>query len=223
MLNYKEIKRFIRKSGFFRENEKGSFTVEASLVFPIILLLTVAFILISVYIYERVYLYYVASITAERTTYSWNNSSKNPYTGEYELGSYDNLYWRLTDDQLFNFFSLSEQESHLIKISTEGSSQYDSLAEQKLQNSASLLPSGINGSLTYQNSLIAKRVTVNLETPIKISPLLGRLIGDKISSSASSTITDPVEFIRTIDLVITNKDRLNKRDEAKTVLDKQNE
>lgn len=211
------------------KNEKGSFTIEASLVFPIILLLTVAFILISVFIYERVFLYYIAVTTAERTTYSWNNSNKNPVTGEFPLGSYDDLYWRLTDDQLFGLFMQSEQSGSTLKVSIEGNRNIEStedinngnsLAESKLQNSLVHIPSGINGSSTYRNFVVDKKVSVYLENPINISPPLGDLIGNKISVNASSTITDPVEFIRTTNLIISNLDRLGDKDKIKSILSK---
>jgi len=218
----------IKKLQMLSKNQKGSFTIEASLVFPIILLLTVAFILISVFIYERVYLYYIAATTAERTTYSWNNSSKNPVTGEFALGSYDGLYWRLTDDNLLGFFMQSEQGGSSLKVSIDGNRDTgsedtysgDSLAENKLQSSLNLIPIGINGTTTYQNIVIDKKVSVYLENPIKISPPLGDLIGDKISVNASSTITDPVEFIRTTNLIISNLDKLDDKDKAKSILSK---
>lgn len=210
------------------KNERGSFTLEASLIFPIILLLTMAFILISVFIYERVFLYYIAATTAERTTYSWNNSNKNPLTGEFALGSYDDLYWRLTDDNLFGFFIQSEQGGSSLKVSVDGNSNTglvgtnnsDSLAENKLQSSLVLIPDGINGTTTYRNIVVDKKVSVYLENPVKISPPLGDLIGNKITVNASSTITDPVEFIRTTNLIITNLDKLGDKDKAKSILSK---
>lgn len=210
------------------KNEKGSFTLEASLIFPIILLLTAALILISVFIYERVYLYYIAATTAERTTYSWNNSNKDPLTGEFALGSYDDLYWRLTDDNLFGFFMQSEQGGSTLKVSIDGNSNTSlvgtnnsgSLAENKLQRSLVLIPDGINGTSTYRNIVVDKKVSVYLENPIKITSPLAQIIGDKISVNASSTITDPVEFIRTTNLIVSNLDRLGDKDKAKSILSK---
>lgn len=184
------------------------------------------FILISIFIYERVFLYYIAATTAERTTYSWNNSNKNPVTGEFPLGSYDGLYWRLTDDNLFGFFIQSEQGGSSLQVSIDGSSNAelvgtnnrDSLAEKKLQSSLVLIPEGINGTTTYRNTVVDKRVSVYLENPVKISPPLGDLIGNTITVSADSTITDPVEFIRTTNLIISNLDKLSEKDKAKSIL-----
>ena len=46
-----------------------------------------------------------------------------------------------------------------------------------------------------------RKILVQLEYPLKVPDFVGQLIGDKVQAEATATITDPVEFIRTVDLV----------------------
>lgn len=205
----------------FKRSEKGSFTIESTLIFPIIFFLTVSFLFISIFMYQKVTLFYIASQAAERTAYNWNNSYKEATTGDFQMGESDGLYWRLTDDRLLDIlFGLSNQyvPSH---ISLDSPTSSNELPKQKLQRMASKIPNGIEGKLIYQNSIYNRSIIVELESPIKIPSFVSNLIGDKINARASAHVHDPVEFIRTVDLVLNYADML--KEQGGKILKKQKE
>lgn len=222
MFNY--FRGWISKLLIFKKNEKGSFTIEASLVFPLIFLITLGLLLVSIVIYEQVYFYYIATQAVERSAYTWDNSNKNPYTGAFHLGEYDGLYWRLTDDNILDLF-IEDSDSNSKRV-VLGEAKYEDLTEKKLNNVAVEIPSGINGELIYTNNLVERRVTAKLQSKFKLPSSIKLLLGsDVINVTASATVTDPVEFIRTVNLVTDNADKLTNGDKskAKNVLDKQKE
>ena len=88
-MNFSRVSRF--------KKEEGSFTFEASLVFPIVLFILVLILFFSMYMYQKTFLNQHAYAASERAAYSWDNSHKQAMTGEVVAGEYDNLYWRLTD------------------------------------------------------------------------------------------------------------------------------
>lgn len=222
---------FIRNLNKYRsrKDNEGSFTIEASLVFPMILLLIVAFILISIYIYQKVTLYYIASQAAERAAFVWDNSSRDLLTGEYlNLNTevaYDGLYWRLTDDRILDLllsnFADYRSSEVLIGSGIQTEETDEDLPLKKMQRVAKIIPEGISGTISYHNNLAERKITVELESPLKIPSFVGNLIGDKIKAKASATITDPVEFTRNIDFVrIYGQWLLKNRDKVKGILKK---
>lgn len=89
-----------------RGNE-GNFTLEASMVFPLLFVALIAMLMLSMYAYLKVAAYQSASLASERTAFRWDNSSRDPVSGIAPTGSYDGLYWRMADNgalqTLFDF------------------------------------------------------------------------------------------------------------------------
>lgn len=95
-----------------RNNQDGSFTIEASLLFPMLLIMTIALIFFCLIVFEKVVLHQRAQIIANRAAYVWDNSSKNITTGAFnkytsDPDSTDGLYWRLFGNQIFSRFHLN--------------------------------------------------------------------------------------------------------------------
>ena len=195
MIRLNLLKRLIK-------NKEGSFTIEASLVFPIIFLLVLAMIFISMYIYQKSSLYYIASSTSERIAFNWNNSYKVFSTGEVEFGKYeDSLYWRLTNDRLLDSLLVLTNDYQPIEVNINDNNYIsDSLLVNKLIANAKCLPNGSNGKITFHN-YGQREIIVELESQIKIPIFIANLVGEKTNAKAKSTIAEPVEFIRTIDFV----------------------
>ncbi|NGP44451.1 pilus assembly protein [Bacillaceae bacterium SIJ1] len=198
----------LHKNKSFLKDEKGSFTLEASLVFPIIFLSVIAMLILSLYVYERVVLYQRASVAAERVAYVWDNSNKHPETGAFDIGERDGLYWRLTSDQvlelLFDAFGDGGAQTS-IQIGQSGGG----LIEQKLgKHATTVFRDGTTGTVEYSNHLYEKKVTVKLEKTLRMPELLGNLLDGNLQAEASATITDPVEFMRTSDLMATYAQRI---------------
>ncbi|QGS68926.1 hypothetical protein CV093_12355 [Oceanobacillus sp. 143] len=92
------------------KDDDGAFTIEASLVFPILLMLTLSFILFAIVIYQQSVLHYSANTVAERVAFVWDNSDKDIDTGAFDkyttFDGGDGLYWRLTNDQYLSQFGI---------------------------------------------------------------------------------------------------------------------
>lgn len=149
------------------KKEEGSFTVEASLIFPVVLFILVLLLFFTMYMYQKTFLNQHAYAASERAAYSWDNSNKQAMTGEFVAGEHDNLYWRLTDDRmlgaLFGWAGADNQVSVSIPAGEGGS-----LSEQKLAQAVQHMPSAMKGTIEYQNSLIQRKVTTKLDQVISL-------------------------------------------------------
>ncbi|RAR41645.1 TadE family protein [Paenibacillus sp. MDMC362] len=185
------------------KDDTGSFTVEASLVLPIVLMVTVLLLFLCLYIYQQSMLVQASAAASERTAYSWDNSHKIAATGSVEQGQYDSLYWRLTDDHVIGtLFSLAGGEktkSISLPHDKEGGGK---LSELKMSKGGMAVPTSMTGEMSYTNQLLIRKVTTSLNEQVSLTPL-SRILDDggQIKVSAQSIVVDPVEFIRTVDLM----------------------
>ncbi|MCM3768619.1 TadE/TadG family type IV pilus assembly protein [Neobacillus niacini] len=184
----------------FLKNEKGSFIIEASLVFPIIFITIIMFLYLSIYIYEHAQLYTYANKAANRIAYAWTNSKTDPVTFELKApGESDGLYWRLTDDRMLgSLIGLSGGDSGSISVGGSGSG----LVGEKLAKFTGVtIPDYVKGTVSYKNVLVEKAVVVELNRSLSFPKVVEDLLGHDVKVKASATVTDPVEFIRTIELI----------------------
>ena len=82
-------------------NQKGSTTIEASIIMPIILLCVIAILLLPVFLYKQVYLRCTTNQAAGRGYVVWKNISGDIETGKVlkEQFTQDELYRRFYDSQ----------------------------------------------------------------------------------------------------------------------------
>lgn len=229
------------KRSKFSSDDSGNFTLEATLVFPIILIVIVIVILFVCYIYEKAVLYGAASVTSEQTAFLWDNSNRNIKTGLAGEGQYDGLYWRIKDDELVqSLFGLGDGDGADVMTeiggsASSGSSSTDnngtgSLAESKLMRTTHHLEGVLFGENRYKRKLTTRFIETALRTPLESNILSSRIDHYEQASMASSIIVDPAEFIRTVDLVRYYTSKLgsgensgidaNKKKEAGMVLSK---
>lgn len=185
-----------------QKEEGGSFALEASLVMPMILLIIFVLLFFCIYLYQKTILMQLSATASERAAYSWDNSHKDPVHGAYAQGERDSLYWRLKDDvalgALFGWAGVDNEVKVSITERVGGGSQ---LAAQKMMQAAEELPSGLKGEMSYRNHLIIRKMTTSLEKMVKI-PLLNSVMDDpELKSSVWVSTVDPVEFIRTVELM----------------------
>lgn len=191
-------------------SEEGSFTLEATAIFPVILMLVLALMLFGLYMYQKSILYYSASIASERAAFRWDNSKRGA-DGIPDRGADDGLYWRMSGDEMLqSLLGLSGEASAAVlglpaartgDGGPEAGSREGSLAQVKLLQSASWLPASWRGEIGYTSSLPVRRLETTLVQPVTIAPLEKLLGRSRPQSSATATVVDPVEFIRTVDLV----------------------
>ncbi|WP_339294824.1 TadE family protein [Paenibacillus sp. FSL W7-1279] len=185
------------------KDETGSFTVEASLVLPIVLMVTVLLLFLCLYIYQQSMLVQASAAASERTAYSWDNSHKIAATGSVEQGQYDSLYWRLTDDHVIGtLFGYAGGEKTKSISLPHGEAGGGKLPELKMSKGGTAVPASLAGEMSYTNQLLIRKVTTSLNEQVSLTPL-SRILDDggQIKVSAQSIVVDPVEFIRTVDLM----------------------
>ncbi|SFS47407.1 hypothetical protein [Paenibacillus sp. BC26] len=191
--------------------ENGSFTLESSLVFPMIFAALITLLMLGMYTYQKVVLYTVASQTAERTAFRWDNSARNAVSGIGVTGKYDGLYWRLSDNGALQTLFGSEggdQGGLSIPIgnasasptSDERSSGSESLPLKKMAPGAVKVREPIEGVMIYDGVWV-KRIDVKLRQPLSIPPLEAIFGHSEPMAVTDAVIVDPVELIRNVDLV----------------------
>lgn len=184
------------------KNNEGNFTIEASLVLPIVLLVTALLLFLCLYIYQNSFLVQASSAASERSAFIWDNSHKEALSGEAAEGLHDPLYWRLTDDQLLSSLFGLGSGGAVKTIPIPSGVQSSELPDMKMIKGAGAVPDGMQGEMIYDNKVLLRKVSTGLSWPLSISPL------DKVMSreadlqvKSQSFVVDPVEFIRTVELM----------------------
>lgn len=207
-----KLSKFLTVRSRFRKwhmDEKGSFTLEASVVLPILLAMVLAFLLLGMYLYQKVIVFYSVSAISERAAFSWDNSHRDARTGILTEPLYDGLYRRLgSDGALASLFGLIGDESRKSitipeELEQSGSAENSDLTRRKLANAAAWLEGaglGYNGTVQYNGEGLSRHVEATLRKPIRLLPFEGSWIRGEPDASAKSGIADPVEFIRSVDL-----------------------
>ncbi len=199
------MKNFSNKLFRFRNHlrdDNGSFTLEASLVFPVILFTLCLLMFFCVLLYQKSMLTQYASASSERSAYNWENSHKEPKTGAFPEDEYDRLYWRLADDymlgSLFGTFGAESASS----ISVPSERLEGNLTSQKMSQTAASLPSMYSGTMEYENKFMNRQITTKIDQLVSL-PMVGFLLhrDRKIHHSGKATVVEPDEFIRNIELI----------------------
>jgi len=188
-------------------DKRGSFVLESSVVLPLAFIAVLLLMLFSLLVYQHAIVYYSASAAAEKAAYRWDNSYRDPLTGEAPAGRYDPLYWRLADDRLLEgiFGSLRGGEGDSggrVELPVVGAgSREGELSGYKLRSAAVAVDDSFRGEarLNRDNPLL-KRVTVELRAPVAVQAVSGMIGRGSTQAAASAVIVDPVEFTRLVDL-----------------------
>lgn len=210
--------RKVRRLLGFAVNRNGSFAIEATLIYPVVFLATLAGLAIGMFVYERAMLTQAAALSAERTAAHWGNSFGDESTGAAPDGVYDKLYWRLTDDSLMGLLGFSGSGDAVVKLPEGLDANPQNIIGSKLVKAAKQLPQGIHGELRYTNAWIKRNVSVRIAKMFRFPSFLASWTSDgDAHSRADVLVTEPVEFIRTIDLTRTYIQRLKQALSTKSV------
>lgn len=156
--------------------------------------------------YQKVILYYAASTTAERAAFSWDNSFRDPKSGMLVDSQYDSLYWRVTEDKMLgSLFGLGgENQDIILSLPVEKTNEEADLALRKIKRAAQWLSQvGLahEGGINYSHDLLKRSIEVKLKQPLSIDRLEQSWLKREPKSAAFTSIVDPMEFIRSVDLV----------------------
>jgi len=189
----------------FWSDASGTLSVEASMVFPVILLLTMVLVLYALYTVKLVLVYYSASVLGERAAYNWPNSAADWRTGAYPDGWHDGLYWRLAEDAVLQaLFAAGEgTRGAVASFPAEGQSpgREQGLVARKLHRAAEAAPAWLTGTVGWENRLLLRSVVTKASDPAAILPL-GRFWNrvPEARASVSALVVEPAEFVRSFEL-----------------------
>ncbi|MBD0379384.1 TadE family protein [Paenibacillus sedimenti] len=178
--------------------------MEASLVFPIILLCTVTLLFVGMYVYQKVFVHQVAQTTAERLAFTWDNSHKDLVTGNFNPSETDGLYWRLTQNSVTDLFGkLFSRDSSEVAIPSSNTGNSGQV-EKKLANSSATLPKGMTGTAKYSNYILDHRIEIQINKPFLMPPFIRKWFDpQRAQGRATSHVVEPVELIRLTDITRT--------------------
>jgi len=157
--------------------ESGKFTLEASLVLPLVLVMTFACLFAASDAARHAGLNADAAKAGTRAAFNWDNSGKAAATGAFYPGQYDDLYWRITQD-------------------FPGSA----LTARKIGKALGHLPESAEAEGEYDNRFLIRTVSVAAGAG-RAAPGLPFIpdSGGQLRAAAASVVTEPAETVRLID------------------------
>ncbi|QJC51262.1 hypothetical protein HGI30_06690 [Paenibacillus albicereus] len=174
---------------------EGSLALEAASVFPLLLAVTFAWMIAALFIFQGSVLQSGAARAAEAASLHWDNS-KREESGLPPAGQDDGLYGRLSQDSLLQgLFGLAAGETTASIALPAAPSSNGSLAATKLSKAAARLSPELRGEFAYRREGLERRTEARLRLPVAAAEGLAPAV------RASAVVTDPVEFIRSVDLV----------------------
>lgn len=174
----------------------GRFTLEATLVFPLLLVISLIIIYGSLFFNHYTVLYYNSSTLAERTAYEWHQQFDHD-----AVVLSDQVSDRLRHHPMMSLFRLGSGGVTTIHFPTQ--SQPHTGIRGKLQQGIHSVPGANKGSLSYVTQLFTTRIDAELFPTVRLPSFVSFFIDEKVRARGSATIVHPTEFIRTIDLAHT--------------------
>ncbi len=172
--------------------EKGSITVEASIVVPIVVLSIICIILVGVILYQRSILQSVADKAVQAGAASWKSLSADSATGKPEMDELadSGLYWRLLEE---------DRE--------EKTARLEKYAEALLEKRNILKPESSSVAAVIRNYAVYKRLELSIENSyILPGGTVMRLFGSdgkfKLKVTSFAVVDDPAELMRNTDLLV---------------------
>lgn len=209
--------------------DRGSYTIEISMIFTIIILTILTLLFTFLYMQQKAHLVSAASFAAQQGAEIWRDSRRSMENGELSVAKTENpIGFRILENLLLSrktFEGYLEEE-----IGTDGESKLvlrmdtgDSLTGQKIALIGEALGRRIGNTvlksektkvkLTYSNNGLRGRLSVEIIQDIKV-PLGGikKFFDGKdtlsLSGRSTASVIEPAEYIRNIDLAIELSRRL---------------
>ncbi len=183
-------------------NECGSFTLETTLVFPLIFIFTLLLITLFLIQFQLAGQFYATSTMADRTAHNWEVIDRVLATGEYTLDAKrSNLYWRLADENIFQGIIMArevEGKEALLRAADEVSNR--GFANPIINQASDLLAENYSSVVKLDTRFFKN---IKIKTIGKSANLLPRGIVEEmnITVSSYSFVSEPAEFIRLINVL----------------------
>lgn len=204
-------------------NDRGSYTIEASMIFPLIVLTIVLLLFAFSYMQQKASLESLASFAAQQGAELWLDSRRSMENGEVdETKSPDSLCYRVFDNLLLSkrtFEGYIEEVKNaqgkpefVLKMDTDSSlpgrkaAQIGGAICKKLSGTA-VRPNNTKVRITYSNNFFRGKLIVEITQEIKV-PLGGikQFFDGKdtltLCAKSEAAVAEADEYIRNIDLAI---------------------
>ena len=221
--------------------ERGSYTIEVSMVFVLIVLAIFALLFTFLYMQQKASLVSAASFAAQQGAELWQDSRKSMEDGRVNIGKdKDSIGYRVFDNLLFSsktyegYFeeatAANGKPKLVLKMDTGDNlpgqkvAQIGEALSKRIENTV-LKPKNTKVRIIFTNNALRGRLTVEITQEIKV-PLGGikEFFDGKdtltISSQSTAAVTEPDEYIRNIDFVIELSKRLGEELDLRSLPDK---
>lgn len=211
------------------KSDRGSYTIEASMIFSLIVLLIILLLFTFSYMQQKAYLVSAASFVAQQGAELWLDSRRDMDNGAVNAAKEaDSLGYRVFDNLLL---SQKTFEGYIEEVKAAGGKREfvlkldtdNSLPGQKAlligkamctrMSGTIIRPNNTKVRITYSNNILRGKLSVEITQEIKV-PLGGikQFFDGKdtltLSAKSEAAIAEPDEYIRNIDLAIELSKRL---------------
>ncbi len=174
---------WVSKNSKLLINKKGSFTVEASIVFSVVFLLVAALVYIFIIMYQYAFLQSTANKASNFGGYYYSEK----YVTDYNSKLTSDLYWRILDTKA--------------QLKKDELNKYISNSLEK-----SLVDLVIYSDNSLSHKFLLNQLNIRIETqyPLPIGNMfekIGLPSTLKMRAEANSNIYDNAEFVRNLDIV----------------------
>lgn len=182
--------------------QKGSFTVESTIVFPIVFIFLLISIGLSLMQFQISRQFYETILTVDRCVYNWHVVDKQFDTGEYNATARRlSLYWQLSLSNMHHgllYLNNANETEALVNLLVKKDQL--SIDYQGIEHANSLLTESYNTTIKRDGIGLNR---INIKTTDKSTYFLSHNMFPQtdIGVSSYSYISEPDEFIRLINLI----------------------
>lgn len=178
-------------------DERGSYTVESSIIFPVIFIIGVVVVFVGLYISQKVNIHYEAARVSLKSAHHWSNSYADPETGYFKPGEFDELYWRVFNDSITQLLGLSGgTKKATIDLQMSVDSDPDSLTQKKLFAHTQNVPDYLYGDFHFQHRGYERVIHSDFISSFDRPTVPFFSLHRYVSANASARVSEPVEFMR---------------------------
>jgi hypothetical protein len=184
-----------------RRGIRGSFTVEASIIVPIMILSIAAVIYMGLLLYQRTIVQSAAETAAGDGAAAWSSGVGAIGTGKVSGGSFDKvkLYRRIYDSEMEKRLELIRSHAEALAVRGELLKPAETVIQAEIKDYA------VCRKLVVS---ITKSYILPLGNILKIFGGSGKIV---ISVKAASMLDEPVELIRTTDFILDLEKKLEEK------------
>lgn len=201
------------------KHESGAVTLENTLIFPVVFLISLFMLFIGIYFYQKVVFVQQTSLAAMQTAHHWPAGPNGYVVGSSEK-SEQGLYWRLFDDSITQLLGLNIHESTeqaILSLPVTDDLAAYTFLQRKLLVGAGQIADGVQGELQFTHSGYKRTIDVAVEAPFQGLEYVYFTLPTKVNATAEAMISEPVEFLRTFELATGYVQRLLERVDSEQV------